>query len=437
MFYAEPSYSRKRPCIRALCSPELLRLKFRNLDRRLVTILLIVFVQMLGAAMILPILPLYAQREFDLSPEYIALLTTSFFAAQFIAGPFLGRLSDKRGRIPVLIISQIGTVVSFLMLATAQSAEVLFLARILDGITGGNIIVAQAYITDITPREKRTESLGYIFAVFGLGFVFGPALGGILSASLGPRVPYIIAATAALVVVLLTWFILEETIVPGEQQSGTGSRRGGISPREIIGNAPLLLILLVAFVGQSALGLLQSTFALYADAILFDGYSQEAATLGVGLMLMVFGLTQFGTQTFLLRRFLRRFGEYRLIILGNVSRMLGSFIYAVAATPVLGAMGSVFFAMGLGLMMPSLQSLATGTVDDEVRGGVLGLYQSTLSLSTIISTALGGVLYAIAITLPYWVAGTMAAIALIPSIVLFLRHGHIEQAVNRIPPAAD
>jgi len=412
-------------------------LKLKNLDRRLVTILLIVFVQMLGAAMILPILPLYAQREFELSPQLIALLTTSFFAAQFVAGPFLGRLSDKRGRIPVLIISQIGTVISFLMLASAQSAWVLFLARILDGITGGNIIVAQAYITDITPREKRTESLGYIFAVFGLGFVIGPALGGVLSASLGPRVPYLIAAGAALTVVLLTWFTLEETITSETQPEPQRAHRPGISPGEVIRNTPLIMILIIAFVGQSALGLLQSTFALYADAVYFDGYDPNTATLGVGLLLAVVGLTQFSTQAFLLRRFLKRFGEYKLVIIGNIMRMAGSFIYAIVSTPYLGAFGSIFFAMGLGLMMPSLQSLATSTVDDDVRGGVLGLYQSTLSLSTIASTALGGFLYALAAALPYWVAGLMAAIALIPSVALFLRYGREQPSAKTTPATVD
>ena len=407
------------------------------MDRRLVTILLIVFVQMLGAAMILPILPLYAQQEFDLSPEVIALLTTSFFAAQFVAGPFLGRLSDTRGRIPVLIISQIGTVVSFAMLAGAGSAWVLFAARILDGITGGNIIVAQAYVTDVTPREKRTESLGYIFAVFGLGFIIGPALGGVLSAAFGPRVPYIFAAVAALAVVFLTWFTLEETVTPEKQQASRHVERSGISPAEVIRNTPLLLILLVAFVGQSALGLLQSTFALYADAILFEGYNPRTATLGVGLLLAVFGLTQFSTQTFLLRPFLRRFGEYQLVIIGNISRMFGSFVYAVVATPFLGAVGSVFFAMGMGLLMPSLQSLATETVNDDARGGVLGLYQSTLSLSTIISTAVGGILFAITVTLPYWLACLMAAIALVPSIVLFLRYGREERKAETSPTTVD
>jgi len=196
--------------------------KLRRVDRRLVTILLIVFVQMLGAAMILPILPLYAQREFNMSPQIITLLVTAFFAAQFIAGPYLGRLSDKYGRVPVLILSQIGTAVSFFMLALAPGVAFLFLARILDGITGGNIIVAQAYITDITPRERRTESLGYVLAVFGLGFIFGPALGGTLSAAFGPRVPYVIAGFAAVLVVLLTWLTLDETLTP-EQRAANRS----------------------------------------------------------------------------------------------------------------------------------------------------------------------------------------------------------------------
>ena len=117
--------------------------RIRNLDRRLVVILLIVFVQILGASMVLPILPLYAKNEFGMEPTAITLLNTSFFAAQFLAGPYIGRLSDRYGRIPILIISQVGTVAAFLMLGFAGSVAMLFFARILDGITGGNIIVAQ------------------------------------------------------------------------------------------------------------------------------------------------------------------------------------------------------------------------------------------------------------------------------------------------------
>jgi DHA1 family tetracycline resistance protein-like MFS transporter len=394
------------------------------MDRRLVTILLIVFVQMVGMGMILPILPLYAQRIFNLSPEVIALLVTSFFGAQFIAGPFLGRSSDKYGRVPVLIISQIGTVISFLMLAFAPSAIILFLARILDGITGGNIIVAQAYITDITPKEKRTEALGYIFALFGIGFIIGPALGGILAAAFGPRVPYLIAAGAAAIVVVLTWFTLEETVTPKQQEARRTGSRSTIQINQIIRNTPLLLILGVAFLGQSGLGLLQATFSLYGEAVLFSESSEDAATLGIGILLAITGLSQLITQAFLLRPGLRRFGEYRLIIIGNISRMIASFIYAVITSAILGAAAGMLFAFGIGIMMPSLQSLSTSTVEDEFRGGVLGIYQSTISLSIIISSAVGGVLFSIAPTRPYWAAGILGALALIPAFALWLQYGN-------------
>lgn len=249
-------------------------MKLGSIDRRLLTVLLIVFVNMLGASLILPILPLYAQRQYQMTPQTIALLVSSFFAAQFVAGPFLGQLSDRYGRIPVLIISQIGTVLSFVMLAFAPNTAWLFIARILDGITGGNIIVVQAYITDVTPREKRTESLGYIFAVFGLGFMFGPALGGVLASAYGIRVPFLLAAVAAALVVVMTWRLLDETLTP-EQRIAARQRRGGsIAPGAVMRNGPLLAILAIAFVGQFSLGMLQSTFALYGEAVLFQGYSQ-------------------------------------------------------------------------------------------------------------------------------------------------------------------
>jgi MFS transporter, DHA1 family, tetracycline resistance protein len=398
-------------------------LNLKNIDRRLMTILLIVFVQMVGAAMILPILPLYAQREFALSPQFITLLSTSFFGAQFLAGPFLGRLSDKYGRLPILIISQIGTALSFVMLAAAGAPEMLFLARILDGITGGNIIVAQAYVTDITPRERRTEALGYTFAVFGVGFIVGPALGGVLSAAFGPRIPYIFAAVAASSLVILTWLILEETVTPEQRLANRQKKQTGLNPAAVIRNRALLLILLVTFLAQFGLGLMQSTFALYGEAVFFRGRSEEATTLGVGLLLAAFGLSQFITQAVLLRPSLRRFGEYRLIILGDTLRFLGLFGYALITSPWLAAAGSIIFAFGTGVMMPSLQSVSTRTVEDDVRGGVLGLYQSTLSLSIIISSAIAGILFAIDPQLPYWLGGGLGMMALLPAVLLWQREG--------------
>ncbi|MFN2182133.1 MAG: MFS transporter [Candidatus Promineifilaceae bacterium] len=399
--------------------------KIRQIDRRLLTILLIVFVQMLGAAMILPILPLYAKDEFKMSPQVITLLNTAFFAAQFIAGPYLGRLSDKYGRVPVLIISQVGTAVSFFMLASASSVAMLFLARILDGITGGNIIVAQAYITDVTPRERRTEALGYTFALFGLGFIFGPIIGGALAAAFGPRVPYYFAAFAAVAVVLLTYFTLDETLTEEQRTANRKFNRGGIGPVEITRNGPLMLILIVAFIGQFALGLLQATFSLYGDAVLFAGQSTQQITLGVSILLAIVGFGQFLTQAFLLRPALRRFDESQLVIIGLTLRTIALFIFAALTTVLFGAIGSLLFAVGMGLMMPPLQSLSTRTVADELRGGVLGVYQSTISLSIIISTAVSGTIFALNPTAPFWLGGALSVLVYFPAILLMRQKDRI------------
>ncbi len=381
-------------------------MKLGTIDRRLLTILLVVFVQMLGASLIFPVLPLYAQRQFHMSAEMITLLTSAFFAAQFLSGPYVGRLSDHYGRIPVLIVSQIGTVISFVMLAFAPSFGWLFFARILDGITGGNIIVAQAYITDITPREKRTESLGYIFAAFGLGFIFGPALGGVLAAAYGATVPFLAAAVAASAVVLLTWYALDETLSAEERLRARARRAGSLTIGSLLRGAPwalpLMTILLIAFLGQFALGLLQSTFALFGEAVLFQGESRQVTDVGIGLLLSVVGVSQLFTQTYLLRRLARRFDEGQLVVIGSVLRTIGMTIYALVTTPWLGAFGSLFFAVGFGLASPPLQSMSTSLVADQDRGGVLGMFQSSVNLSTIISTAIAGVLFARGPTIPYW-----------------------------------
>ena len=317
-------------------------MNLKTMDRRLAAILLVVFVGIAGASLILPILPLYAGRQFGLTPQLITLLNTSFFAAQFVAGPYLGRLSDKYGRVPILIISQIGTAISFLMIAFAPNAAMLFAARILDGITGGNIIVAQAYVTDITPKEQRTQALGYIFAVFGVGFMFGPVLGGGL-ARFGVRVPYIVAAVAAFAVVLLTWFVLDESLTPEQRLQSHNTRKTGLGFGEVISNVPLLLILLITFVGQFAFGLFQSTFSLYGAAVLFKGYSEDSTNLGIGLIFAAVGLSQLLTQMFLIRWALKRFNEATVVAAGNLFRMIGLTIFAVITTPWLGPLGSLFF----------------------------------------------------------------------------------------------
>lgn len=395
------------------------------LDRRLIVILLIVFVQIVGAAMVLPILPLYAVRQFDMTPQAVTLLITAFFAAQFVAGPFIGRLSDRYGRIPVLLVSQIGTVISFLMLGLAPNVAVLFFARILDGITGGNIIVAQAYVTDITPREQRTTALGYIFAVFGVGFIIGPAVGGILATTFTYQTPYLVAAAAAAIVVILTWLMLEETNTAEKRAEDALRQDAPMTVRGVMANLPLMSILAVTIGAQFAFSLLQSTFSLFGAEVLF-AETPERAELGVGLLLAVFGVGQIFTQLFLLRRLIRRFGESRLLVFGGALRGLGMLGIALVNTPLTVILPMFSFAVGTGTQIPALQSLATTAVADSQRGAALGLYQSAFSLAIIFGGTVAGALFAIQPALPYWVGGGILVGMLIPSFFL-MRWAHNQE----------
>ncbi len=389
-------------------------------DRRLLTILLIVFVQMVGASMVHPILPLYAQNEFAMTPQAITLLLTAFFGAQFIAAPFIGRWSDRRGRLPVLIVSQIGTVAAFLMLGFAQSVAMLFFARVLDGVTGGNMVVALAYVTDIMPESKRTQALGYVMASFGLGFVVGPAMGGLLASQFGPQMPFVVAAAAAFATVALTWFTLEETLSPETQARNRDAASARMSPAALLRNVPLTAVLVVTFVGRFGFGLLIGTFALFAEALLFAGYDFADVSLRVGLLLMLVGIGQFFTQIALLPAALRRYNDTVIALLGAVSRAIALFILALAALPVFAALSMILFAIGSGLLMPALQSLVTKTVSPALRGAILGLHQSVMNLAVILSTAVSGALFALDPNLPNWLGAILYSLSLAPGIFLWL-----------------
>ena len=173
-------------------------------------IFIIVFIDLLGFSLILPLLPFYAET-FGASPTIVGLLVASYAAAQLIGAPLLGRLSDRFGRRPILLISILGTFVGFLMLGFAQSLWILFASRLLDGFTGGNISVAQAYITDITDEKNRARGLGLLGAAFGLGFIIGPAIGGTLSVY-GYAIPAFVAAGFSLLALFGVIFFLPESL---------------------------------------------------------------------------------------------------------------------------------------------------------------------------------------------------------------------------------
>jgi len=400
--------------------------------KRLFPILLIVFTNILGAGVILPILPLYAEGQFGGTILQITLLSTSFFAAQFLAAPWLGRLSDRHGRRPVLIVSQIGTVLAFMLfilaaplgkvidawgLALPMSGGMimLYVARTLDGITGGNITTAQAYVTDVTPAEQRAQGLGLVQAAFGVGFIFGPAFGGVLS-SLGPVAPFVGATLITTGTLLLTVFTLEESLSP-EARAGDlpgAGRRPSLRLPALLRMGTLRLILAIGFFASLAFAAVPAVFALFADRVLFADLTVPGrAQLYIGLMLTFNGLMQVVTQLALLKPLVNRLGERKLLLLGMGALLLAS--VGVASTESAIAVTLLFapFAFGRGVSEPSLQSLTTRFGDDRTRGQLLGLYQSARSLALIFGPVWAGYTFeAIGPRAVFWVAGGLILVAL-------------------------
>jgi len=379
-------------------------------NKRLYPILLIIFTNILGAGVIMPILPLYAEGQFGGTILQITLLSTSYFAAQFVAAPWLGRLSDRIGRRPVLMVSQFGTVVAFLLfilagplghaidgfkLALPMSGGMimLYVARILDGITGGNITTAQATISDLTTPEERAQGLGLLQAAFGVGFIFGPSFGGFLS-TLGPVAPFVGATIITTGTLLLTAFTLKESLPPEERTAGEAKSRSAISLREALAKPGLVTVLVLGFIAALAFSAMPSTFALFADRVLFpDTVEPGRVQTLIGLMLTFNGLMRVVTQLVLLRPLIQRLGERRLILVGVLSLMVGFLGVANTTNAVLVTIFFAPYAIGQGVNEPSLQSLTTRFGTERTRGGLLGLYQSARSLALIFGPVWAGMVF--------------------------------------------
>jgi DHA1 family tetracycline resistance protein-like MFS transporter len=378
--------------------------------KRLFPILLVIFTNILGAGVIMPILPLYAEGEFGGTVLQITLLSTAFFAAQFFAAPLLGRLSDRVGRRPVLLISQLGTILAFILFIFAGSLgqkldsmapwlpltggmTMLYVARILDGITGGNITTAQAYVSDITEQEHRAHGLGLLQGAFGVGFIFGPAFGGIL-ANYGPTVPFIGAAMITSVTFLLTFFTLTESLPSEARAHDLGISKNRIQIRSLMKRSRVVNVLGVAFFATLAFSALPATFALYAERVLFtEAVPSHLTGLTIGLMLALYGVIMVITQVGILGPLVKRFGERRVLLIGNLSLMLAMFGVGIVATPLMAIVFFVPFAFGQGIIHPNLQALMTGFGARGTSGQLLGVYQSARSLALIFGPVWAGFVF--------------------------------------------
>jgi len=377
---------------------------------RIFPILLIVFTNLLGSGVIIPILPLFAVKQMGATVLQAALLGTAYFMAQLFAAPWLGRLSDRYGRRPVLLISQIGTFISFVLFIFAEQLGLiidqignpldingglimLFIARFLDGLTGGNITTARAYISDVTGNQDRAVGMGYLSASFALGFILGTAFGGFLG-SYGLLAPFIGAAMVTLGTFLLTFFILDESL-PAEQRTNSLQYATNNLPLSyILKNRPLLLIAVIGFLGTLAFAAMQPTFALYVDQVVFTNIiDRSVVPRNIGLMLSFMGMIAVFTQIVIYRPLIKRYHERLVLIIGMIVFMVSTTCIGLATNPLLLTLILAFYAYAIATTDPSLQALVTRFGDSKDQGYLLGLYQSVSSLATIVGPILAGWVY--------------------------------------------
>ena len=350
------------------------------MSRPLLVIFLTIFVNLVGFGIIIPLLPFYA-RTFGASPIAIGLLFASFSLAQLLASPLLGELSDRWGRRPVLILSLIGTAVSFAMLAVAQSLAMLFAARIVDGLSGGNITTARAYIADITTEDNRAKAYGILGAGFGLGFIVGPALGAALS-QVSYTAPIWAAALITLVATVLAWWWLPETVHRAHAGSGPfwralrhlGHRRG------------LRQLLAIDFIYWMSFAVYQTTFALFgARRFGFDATH-------TGYLFSAFGVVGVVVQGGLVGPVVRLLGTRRTLVIGLVCTAVGwggsALTYSIPIFVLLLAPA----AIGIGLCNATLSALVSNAADRGEQGRIQGAAGALESLGRTLGPIWGNAL---------------------------------------------
>ena len=338
-----------------------------RMSRPLVVIFLTIFVNLVGFGIIIPLLPFYAET-FGASPFVIGLLFASFSISQLIASPVLGELSDRWGRRPVLIVSLIGTAISFAMLAVAESLTMLFAARIVDGLSGGNITTARAYIADITSEEDRPRAFGLLGAAFGLGFIVGPALGGALS-HISYTAPIWAAAAITVAAMILAWIWLPETV----HRAHAGGSMPWRALRDLSHRPGLRLLLSIDFVYWMAFAVYQTTFALFG-ARRFDVDATHT-----GYLLSAFGALGVVVQGGLVGPIARALGARRTLIAGLVAAAIGWGGSALTHSIPVFVLMLVPAAFGIGLcnaMLVALISTAGGPREQGRVQGAAGALES-------------------------------------------------------------
>jgi multidrug resistance protein len=383
----------------------------RHSSRALAVLLLVVFVNLVGFGVVIPLLPFYA-KAMNAAPWQVTTMFAAYSLGQFFGEPFWGRLSDRIGRRPVLIVTILANTLAYVALAFAPNIWIAMAVRLVGGFGGGNISTIQGYMADVTPPEKRAARLGLLGSAFGAGFVIGPSLGGVLAhpglGRLGFQIPLFFAAAMAALAALGVFLFVTESRAP----SAPGVRQPG--RREALGAAaahPVLSrVLLVTLVSTGAFAGMESIFGLWTNAR-FDWGPRQ-----VGFCFAVIGVIASLGQGLLTGRLARRFGEGRVLATGLSIIAVSLLITPFAPHPSLAIVAVGCTAFGQSLVFPCVAALISRASPPDRQGQMLGLNMAAGSLARIGGPLLAGPLFGLAAGGPYW----FGAALMVPAIGLAL-----------------
>ena len=379
----------------------------------LLPVFLIVLVDVFGMALVIPLLAIYAET-LQATPLQATLLISVYAACQLVSGPVIGHMSDRVGRKPMLLISQVGTFIGFIVMAEAQSLWVLYLARVLDGATAGNLSLAQAYISDHTEPGERAKSFGLIGIAFGVGFFIGPSLTGFLAAKYGMTTPIHLAAGMSALSILCT-----ATLLKGGRSPHAFNDQGSVfhwrTYTKYFSRPGLreLLLQYVFFIVSFAV--FMSGFALFAERR-FTYQGRPFGPREIGYVFGVVGFLGILLQGGLIGRLVKRFGEPMLVASGFVALAVGYFGLGIAVSPVMLVATGILAAYGNSVIRPVLTSLITQQAGRQEQGMVLGITQSLMSMASIVSPVASGLLIQHGMLAAWaWVAAALAGVGVMLS----------------------
>ncbi|MBL6959186.1 MAG: MFS transporter [Rhodospirillales bacterium] len=394
---------------------------------------LIVFIDLVGFGVIIPLLPFYAEH-YQASPEVVTMVMATYSLAQFIAAPFWGRVSDRLGRRPVLLVSLAGAIVSYIWLGLADSLWALFAARALGGFMAGNISAAFAYMADITTPANRAKGMGLIGAAFGLGFIAGPAIGGILAGA-DPvnadfQTPAFAAAGLSAVALLMAFVLLKESLSQEirDRIAATPPKKRWAQFADALRQPHVGLLILLSFLATFVFAGMETTFAMWSKRTYGWGPLQNGYLFaGVGI---ISALIQGG----LVGRLARRFGEPWLIVQGAAALAVGLVLIPFSQSLSMLVIAMIILAYGFSVTTPSLNSLISLQVGEEEQGGVLGVTRSASIMARVVGPLWAGMLFGmLGKDWPYF----GGALIMLVVVFLSLKTLRSEAATARSPATTD